>query len=116
MVEIAILKLGIRNELRFNPLPVQAFADDIVLSSYNIEVIKSMLRESDPVMLSAGLEVKPSKCAVFYDRRSGNNWYKGRKNDSSEVFIQSHSLPLCKRDINYKYLGKSLCICGEDEK
>ena len=33
MVEIAILKLGIRNELRFNPLPVQTFADDIVLSS-----------------------------------------------------------------------------------
>ena len=116
MVEIAILKLGIRNELRFNPLPVQAFADDIVLSSYDIEVIKSMLRESEPVMLSAGLEVKPSKCAVFHDRRSGNNWYKGRKNDSSEVLIQSHSLPLCKRDINYKYLGKSLSLCGEDEK
>ena len=68
MVEIAILKLGIRNELRFNPLPVQAFADDIVLSSYDIEVIKSMLRESEPVMLSAGLEVKTSKCAVFHDR------------------------------------------------
>ena len=67
MVEIAILKLGIRNELRFNPLPVQAFADDIVLSSCDIEVIKSMLRESKPVMLSAGLEVKPSKYAVFHD-------------------------------------------------
>ena len=67
MVEIAILKLGIRNELRFNPLPVQAFADDIVLSSYDIEVIKSMLRESEPVMLSAGLEVKTSKCAAFHD-------------------------------------------------
>ena len=32
------------------------------------------------------------------------------------MFIQSHSLPLCKRDINYKYLGKSLSLCGEDEK
>ena len=116
MVEIAILKLGIRNELRFNPLPVQAFADDIVLSSYDIEVIKSMLRESEPVMLSAGLEVKPSKCAIFHDRSSGSNWYKSRKNYSSEVFIQSHSLPLCKLDINYKYFGKSLSLCGEDEK
>ena len=71
MVEIAILQLCMRNELRFNPLPVQAFADDMVLSSYDIEVIKSMLRESEPVMLSAGLEVKPSNCAVFHDRRSG---------------------------------------------
>ena len=32
------------------------------------------------------------------------------------MFIQSHSLPLCKRDIDYKYLGKSLSLCGEDEK
>ena len=37
MVEIAILKFGIQNELRLNPHPVEAFADDIVLSSYDIE-------------------------------------------------------------------------------
>ena len=92
MVEIAIRKLGIRNELRFNPLPVQAFADDIVLSSYDIEVIKSMLRESEPVMLGARLEVTPSKCAVFHDRRSSNNWYKGRKNDLSEAFSTQRPL------------------------
>ena len=97
MVEIAILKLGIRNELRFNPLPVQALADYIVLSSYDIEVIKSMLRESEAVMLGAGLEVKPSKCAVFHVRRSGNNWYKGRKNHPSEAV--SRQRPLVVRHI-----------------
>ena len=79
MVEVAILKLGIQNELRLNPLPVQAFADDIVLSSYDIEVLHSMLHASKPVMLRAGLEVKPLKSAVFHDRRSGNNWYKDKK-------------------------------------
>ena len=26
-----------------------------------------MLRSSEPVMLLAGMEVKPSKCAVFHD-------------------------------------------------
>ena len=26
-----------------------------------------MLRSSEPVMLPAGMEVKPSKCAVFHD-------------------------------------------------
>ena len=30
----------------------------------------------------AGLEVKPSKCAVMYARRSGNNWYKGKADKS----------------------------------
>ena len=33
-----------------------------------------------------------------------------------EVIIQSNTLPLCKRDDYYKYLGKSLSLCGEDEK
>ena len=106
MVEIVILKLGIQNELRLNPLPVQAFADDIVLSLYDIKVLHSMLHASKPVMLRSGLEVKPSKSAVFHDRRSGNNWYKGRKNDLPEVIVQSNTLPLCNRDDYYKYLGK----------
>ena len=65
MVEIAMPKLGIRDVLRLNPLPVQAFADDIVLPFYGIEALHPMLHAS--------------KCAIFCDRRSGNNWYKGRK-------------------------------------
>ena len=81
MVEIAILKLGIQNELRLNPLPVQTLADDTVLSSYDIDVLYSMLRASEQVMLRAGQEVKPLKSTVFHDRRSGNKWYKGRKNE-----------------------------------
>ena len=54
MVQIATLKLGIQNELRFNRLPVQVFADDIVLSSYDIEVIKSTLGESKHVKCWTG--------------------------------------------------------------
>ena len=81
MAEMAILKLGIQNELRLNPLPVHTFANDIVLSSYDTEVLYSMLRASEPVMLRAGLEIRPSKSTVFHDRRFGNTWYKGRKNE-----------------------------------
>ena len=73
MAEIGILKLGIPDELRLNPLSVQAFADGIVLSSYGIEVLHSMLRASEPVMLPAGLEVKPSNFVIFHDCRSGKN-------------------------------------------
>ena len=57
MVEIAMLKFGTQNELRLNPHPVQAFVDDIVLSSYDIEVLHSMLRASEPIMLGAGVEL-----------------------------------------------------------
>ena len=54
-----------------NPLPVQDFANILL---YNIEDLHSMLHESKPVILRAGLEVKPRKCGIFHDRRSGNNW------------------------------------------
>ena len=54
MVKIATLKLGIQNELRFNPLPVQVLANDIILSSYDTEVIKSMLRKSKHVKCWTG--------------------------------------------------------------
>ena len=91
MIEIAILKIGIQNELRLNQLPVQAFGDDIVLLSFDIEVLHSMLCTSESIMLQAGLEVKPLKCAVFHDHRSGNKWYKGRKNDLPEVLVQSNT-------------------------
>ena len=71
MVEIVILKLGVQNELRLNPLPFQTFPDDIVLSSYDIGVSYSMLRASESVMLRAGQEVKALKCTVVHNRRSG---------------------------------------------
>ena len=116
MVEIAILKLGIQNKLRLNPLQVQVFVDDIILLSYNIEVLHSMLRASEPVMLQVGLDVKLLKRAVFHVRRSGNNRYKGRKNDFPEAIVQSNTLRLCKHDDYHKCLAMSLSLCGEDEK
>ena len=66
-------------------------------------------------MDSAGLEVKESKCALMYDRRSGNDWYKGKNNKVPEIFFQGKKLPLLKRNEFYKYLGKSIGITGEDQ-
>ena len=74
MIEAALLKLGLDNERRFNPIPVQAFADDIAMLAYDVNVINTMISASEPFMLEAGLEVKTAKCGVFYGRRSGNNW------------------------------------------
>ena len=60
--------------------------------------------------------MKGPKCALFYERRSGNNWYK-RKNDRQPVIeIQGEKIETYKRSQAYKYLGKSLSICGEDPK
>ena len=54
--------------------------------------------------------VKPSKCAVLYARRSGNNWYKGKR----EVKPSINCLKSCDRNVTYKYLGKLLALSGED--
>ena len=54
-------------------------ADDIVLSSHDIEVLHPILRACEPVMLQAGLGNKPSKCAVFHDCTSANSYTKVEK-------------------------------------
>ena len=74
-----------------------------------------MIDVSEPIMFQAGLEVKSAKCALFHDRRSGNNWYKGRADTVPQIKVQSNIIPVYKRNESYKYLGKSLSLCGEDE-
>ena len=73
-----------------------------------------MILISEPLLEISGLEVKTSKCAVFSDRRSGNNWYKGRDDKIPDVRIQLKLIPVYKRNECYKYLGKSLSLLGED--
>ena len=114
MVVAAMVSLNLENEQRLNPLPVQAFADDIAMVAYNVSVINEMVRSSEPIMECAGLEVKPIKCAVYYARRSGNNWYTGKKDQVPNICIQGNQLPLYNRSTPYKYLGKSLELSGED--
>ena len=68
-------------------------------------------------MIRSGLAIKSVKCAVFYGRRSGNNWYnyKGKKDTKPVIEIQSQVLPF-KTNECYKYLGKSLSLSGEDNE
>ena len=114
MVTAAVLERNIRDELYLNPMPVQAFADDIVLAANNVSVIKSMIRAAESKIDEAGLQVKHEKSAVFFGHRSGNNWYKSKENDAPELEIKSDKLPVYQCDKPYKYLGKSISIVGED--
>ena len=108
MVVTAMVSLNLENEQRLNRLP--AFADDIAMVAYNVSVINEMVRSSEPIMECAGLEVKPIKCAVYYARRSGNNWYTGKKDQVPNICIQGNQLPLYTRSTPCKYLGTSLTL------
>ena len=73
-----------------------------------------MIEAGESIMLNAGLEIKPQKCVVFYGRRSGNNWYKGKRDQLPVINIQSTQIEVVARDTTYKYLGKSISLSGED--
>ena len=69
-----------------------------------------MFDSAERLMYSSGLDVKPSKFAILYARRSGNNWYKGKREVKPNIYIQGNCLENCHRNVTYKYLGKLLVI------
>ena len=44
------------------------------------------------------LDIKASKCAVFYDKRSGNNWYKEKHDQKKKITIQNEQITLSKHN------------------
>ena len=110
----ALGMLNIEDEKRIRPLPIEAYADDIAMITTNYEILLEMIRSAEPLFNEAGLKVKSSKCALLYDRRSGNNWYKGKNDQRPSIKVQGEMIETLKRDESYKYLGKSLTIAGED--
>ena len=73
-----------------------------------------MFDSAERLIYSSGLDVKPSKCAVLYARRSGNNWCKGKREVKPNLYVQGNCLERWDRNVTYKYLGKSLALLGED--
>lgn len=115
MVNHAQISNNIHTEIRLKkylPIPLQAFADDISMAAFKPKVITEMIAIGEPEMNSANLVVKPSKSAVFFSRRSGNNWY--RVDDIPNIIIQGNQIPTVPKEESYKYLGKLFALTGED--
>ena len=73
MVTTSLINSNIRDEQRINPIPVLCYADDLVLSTYNENLLNQTTLAANTGMVNSGLRIKTRKCAVFYERRSGNN-------------------------------------------
>ena len=116
MVTVAMMHRIMEDERVVTPLPVQAFADDNVASADSVSTLESMIEAGEPRMKDAGLDVKVTKCTCFYGRRSGINWYTGKRDVVQAVSIQGNALTTHQRKEPYKYLGKSLSLFGEDEE
>ena len=103
MINNAVANSNQYNDLNVTPIPDQAFADDIVTVHADPAVIQLMFDSAERLMYSSGLDVKPSKCAVLYARRSGNNWYKGKREVKPNIYVQDNGLESCVRNVTYKY-------------
>ena len=98
----------------YSPNPVQGYADDVVVCSRQEGVIKDMLSRTDSFLEWSGLQVKPSKCAVFYERRSGGNrWYHAKSDKIPTFTINNVPIRVFARHETYSYLGHKFNIAGE---
>ncbi len=73
-----------------------------------------MLSCTDRFLTWSALQVKHSKCAVFYERRSGGNrWYRSRADQHPSFTISDQPLRVYTRHETYNYLGHKFNIAGE---
>ena len=93
------------------PIPLATFANDIALLSslVMVEKLKSNIVES-------GLPIRSDKCEVFYERRSGNRWYKAKSDSPPEIEFNNVKVPVLKRKETFVYLGKPLTVAEETEE
>ena len=79
-----------------NPLPVQGFADDIAVVTDDKRSLHEMINVSEPIMQRINLDVKASKCAVLYSRRSGDNWYTGKNDKTPNIGVRNKNIKILK--------------------
>ncbi len=97
-----------------SPIPVQGYADDVLMVSREECVVKNTLARTDAFLKWSGLEIKDKKCAVLYERRSGGNrWYRS-KSDKCPVFkVATKPIRVYSLHETYAYLGHKMNIAGE---
>ena len=100
-----------------SPSPVQGYADDVQIASRTESVTHSMLQQTEHFLLSSKLQVKPTKCAVFYERRSGGNrWYHSKSDKPPTFSILEEPLRVYQRHETYTYLGHKFNVAGDWEE
>ncbi len=97
-----------------SPIPVQGYADDVLMVSREECVVKNMLARTDAFLEWSGLEIKDTKCAVLYERRSGGNRWYHSKSDKCPVFtVATKPIRVYSLHETYAYLGHKMNIAGE---
>ncbi len=97
-----------------SPIPVQGYADDVLMVSREECVVKNMLARTDAFLEWSGLEIKDTKCAVLYERRSGGNrWYHSKSDECPVFTVATKPIRVYSLHETYAYLGHEINIAGE---
>ena len=111
--QLAIIHQNIQDEKRISPLPVLGYADDIAFVNHSENVIKLMLENLIEKTQDTGLRIRPDKCAIFYERRSANRWYKSKSDKPPCIEIGGQQITVRARYEPFTYLGKPVTVAGE---
>ena len=111
----AIICLNIQDEQRISPLPFAGYADDIAFVSHSEFALKEMLDVLIEKTRDSKLCIRPDKCTILYERRSGNRWYKAKGDKPPDMKINGDAIKVNSRHEPFTYLGKPITVVGEDE-
>ena len=92
------------------------YADEIAFVCLNEKLSKGIVQKLVDLISEAGLNIRPDKCAIFYERRSGNRWYKAKNDREPEIKIGNEKIQVYKGHESFTYLGKPLTVAVEEEK
>ncbi len=96
-----------------SPIPVQGYADDVLMVSREECVVKNMLARTDAFLEWSGLEIKDTKCAVLYERSGGNRWYRSKSDKGPVCTVATKPIQVYSLHETYAYLGHKINIAGE---
>ena len=116
LMDVALDKLSILDEGYISPIPVGGYADDIVLISLYENVMMSMVQKLKDNIKNNQLYVRSDKCAIFYERRSGNRWFKAKKDVPPSIEFNNELIPVLQCHEKFVYLGKRFTVAGEFEE
>ena len=75
--------------------------------------MKIIVKKLKSDIVASGLSVRSDKFAVFYERRSGNRWYKGESESLLEIEFNNVKVPVLKCKETF---AKPLTVAGETEE
>ena len=87
------------------PTAVQGYIDDVGAMAANMQGAQQVVQRTEQFANYARMEVKAPKCAHLYERRSGNNWYKKKTGEKTDLEINGEVIKQFPREKGYPYLG-----------